>query len=80
MGGLHLWDTRVIWQFMKGGNYMQTSINKCYTIQDNIRFLISMYKRSIEAKDTTWEEKEIYECYVDELEYILEVDKEREDK
>ena len=59
---------------------MQTKIDKYHTIQDNIRFLISMYKREIENKETTYEEKEIYKCYVDELEFILETDKGREVK
>ena len=56
---------------------MVKGISKYNTIQENIMFVLSMYKRELERKDITWEEEEIYQCYIDELETILEADKER---
>ena len=50
-------------------------MNKNNTIQENIKFLIMMYKRDIDNKETTEEEKEIYENFIYELETILELNK-----
>lgn len=50
-------------------------MNKNNTIQENIKFLIMMYKRDIKDKETTEEEKEIYENFIYELETILELNK-----
>ena len=50
-------------------------MNKNNSIQENIMFLIMMYKRDINNKETTEEEKEIYENFIYELETILELNK-----
>lgn len=50
-------------------------MNRNNTIQENIKFLIMMYKRDIDNKETTEEEKEIYNNFIYELETILELNK-----
>jgi len=50
-------------------------MNKNNTIQENIMFLIKMYERDINNKETTEEEKEIYNNFIYELETILELSK-----
>lgn len=51
------------------------------TIRQNVEFLLSMYKREyssidkdIQKGERTWEEKEMIECTIIELETILEYD------
>lgn len=50
-------------------------MNKNNSIQENIMFLIKMYERDINNKETTEEEKEIYNNFIYELETILELNK-----
>ena len=50
-------------------------MKKGSSFKENIEFLIMMYKRELNQKDITWEEKEIYETFIIELETIIEFSK-----